>query len=337
MLLFALILAFMSLTATAASTLTDFFLVTTSSPAKFSNIRALPDVNATSLFDPYMFYNSAYFLRLIGPGYGSLPCFSLIDGFLTTDVTGPHGQGKYQYWSHSVSEHLPFWFNDGLVTGGRTLSLENGFLLGVEGDVEGWRVCPGDLEQQVLVWKGNDTGCVQRLPTPTNSEPSDDTSCQTASSKPNATGSNDTAPKEPSTSASTSIASFLADLSWQFLDAFNARDFECLHLLTHFSTTFTASAPGQIPCTSVTELLCNRAALVAKFPDLQLVFLSGNTEVRDETGYAEVYIFTEILGMPVGVRRQVLNVLKWRREERRKWRCVEFTFMARWPVEEGRG
>lgn len=65
------------------------------------------------------------------------------------------------------------------MTGGRTLNLVNGFLLGVEGDVEGWRVCPGDLEQQVvsdvsegsseavligvqLVWKGNDTGCVQR-------------------------------------------------------------------------------------------------------------------------------------------------------------------------------
>ncbi|KAK4495895.1 hypothetical protein PRZ48_013163 [Zasmidium cellare] len=162
MLFLALLLALLNLRLTMADTLVDFYLVTTSSPAFFSNTRALPDVNATSLFDPYMFHNTAYYLRLIGPGYGSLPCFSLVDGFLTTNVTGPHGQGKYQYWSHSVSEHVPFWFNDQLVTGGRTLTLEKGFLLGVEGDVEGWRVCPGDLQQEVLVWKGNDTGCVQR-------------------------------------------------------------------------------------------------------------------------------------------------------------------------------
>lgn len=61
-----------------------------------------------------------------------------------------------------MRERLPFWFNEELVEGGRTLGLKDGYLLGVEGDVEGWRVCPGDLGQQVVVWQGNATGCVKR-------------------------------------------------------------------------------------------------------------------------------------------------------------------------------
>lgn len=71
------------------------------------------------------------------------------EGFLTTNVVGPHGLGKYQYWSHSVRERSPFWFNDELVEGGSALELKDGYLLGVEGDIDGWRVCPGDLMQQV--------------------------------------------------------------------------------------------------------------------------------------------------------------------------------------------
>lgn len=51
MLFFALLMALIGLA--AASDLTDFLLVTTTSPASFGNVAALPDVSAMSLFDPF--------------------------------------------------------------------------------------------------------------------------------------------------------------------------------------------------------------------------------------------------------------------------------------------
>jgi hypothetical protein len=41
------------------------------------------------------------------------------------------------------------------------LALDEGYLLTVGGEREGWTVCEGVLGQEVLSWRGNGTGCVE--------------------------------------------------------------------------------------------------------------------------------------------------------------------------------
>ncbi|KAG9758813.1 hypothetical protein KCU75_g11299, partial [Aureobasidium melanogenum] len=57
-----------------------FYLLTTNSPTYAQNSSLLPNVSLTTLFDPY--YQPNYLLRLIGPGYGSVPQFTLSQGVL---------------------------------------------------------------------------------------------------------------------------------------------------------------------------------------------------------------------------------------------------------------
>jgi hypothetical protein len=53
------------------NTTTPFYLLTTTSPTFSKNSSSLPNVSLTTLFDPY--YQPNYLLRLIAPGYGSVP------------------------------------------------------------------------------------------------------------------------------------------------------------------------------------------------------------------------------------------------------------------------
>ncbi|KAG9545894.1 hypothetical protein KCV01_g24447, partial [Aureobasidium melanogenum] len=66
-----------------------FYLLTTNSPTYSQNSSLLPNVSLTTLFDPY--YQPNYLLRLIGPGYGSVPQFTLSQGVLHCPGQGPHG------------------------------------------------------------------------------------------------------------------------------------------------------------------------------------------------------------------------------------------------------
>jgi hypothetical protein len=129
---------------------TNFYLLTTPSPLKSpqNNSSLLPSASLTSLFDPLS--QTTYLLRLIGPGYNSLPQFNLTaDGTLETEAAGPHGVGEFEYNSTRVraGEDLMFEAKE---QGKGNLGLEEGFLLSVGGEVEGWRVCEGDLGQQVV-------------------------------------------------------------------------------------------------------------------------------------------------------------------------------------------
>jgi hypothetical protein len=130
-----------SMTAAVPTELTNFLLVTTDQPEPNYNSSNLKAVSATSLFvrlipssipslsspiffifkrvysdtlfefhvsaylwytqDPY--YQPALVLRLIGPGYGSLPNFTLSNNTLHTTASGPHGIGIYQYNSTTVA------------------------------------------------------------------------------------------------------------------------------------------------------------------------------------------------------------------------------------------
>lgn len=154
----------------------NFFLVTTTSATKMGNSSLLPDVSATSLFDPIA--QTEYFLRLIGPGYNSLPVFNLTDGTLETEAAGPHGVGEFEYNSTRVSAGEDLMFAPAAQPKGN-LGLADGFLLTVGGQSEGWKICEGDLGQQVVssrsgslvirtiadtlflqvAWKSNDSTC----------------------------------------------------------------------------------------------------------------------------------------------------------------------------------
>ncbi|KAI5356512.1 hypothetical protein Slin15195_G082630 [Septoria linicola] len=146
----------------AAQNLTNFFLVTTTSRNSAYNSSALPDVSATSLFDGDGASSDLYQLRLIAPGYNSLPRFNLSDNALHTIAYGAHGLGEYEYESTDVDagEELDF---DPTPEEASNLSLKDGFLLAVDGDCSGWTVCSGAHSQEVISWKGTDASCEARF------------------------------------------------------------------------------------------------------------------------------------------------------------------------------
>jgi hypothetical protein len=41
------------------------------------------------------------------------------------------------------------------------IALDEGYLLTVDGQREGWTICDGALGNEVLSWRGNGTGCVK--------------------------------------------------------------------------------------------------------------------------------------------------------------------------------
>ncbi|EME88820.1 uncharacterized protein MYCFIDRAFT_80177 [Pseudocercospora fijiensis CIRAD86] len=145
----------------AQQNLTNFLLVTTTSCEPASNSSLLPNVNATSLFDPDNTDDELYQLRLILPGYNSLPKFNLSDSTLHTYAYGPVGFKEYEYNSTKVEVGQTLNF-DPTPEGSGNVALKDDYLLTVNGDAEGWTVCEGDLNQAVIFWKGNGTKCEKR-------------------------------------------------------------------------------------------------------------------------------------------------------------------------------
>lgn len=127
--------------------LSNFYLLTTTSSTQNTNSSLLPSVSATSLFDPLA--QTTYLLRLLGPGYNSLPRFNLTDGTLETEAAGPHGIGEFEYNSTRVRAGEDLKFAPAAQPKGN-LGLVDGFLLSVGGESEGWRVCEGEMGQQVV-------------------------------------------------------------------------------------------------------------------------------------------------------------------------------------------
>lgn len=155
---------------------TPFYLLTTNSATYSKDSSLLPNVSLTTLFDPY--YQPDYLLRLIAPGYGSVPQFTLSDGVLHTPGKGPHGIGDFIYNSTEVHTGSELNFRTEY-EGTGDLSLERGYLLAVNGSTHGWTICVEELGQRVvslclilqmframtdvkqIEWKGTDEGCTQ--------------------------------------------------------------------------------------------------------------------------------------------------------------------------------
>ncbi|KAF2731782.1 hypothetical protein EJ04DRAFT_442275 [Polyplosphaeria fusca] len=142
--------------AASSAALKDFLLVTTDQKESTTNSADLKAVSATSLFDPY--YQPNVLLRLIDPGYGSLPNFTLTGGQLQTLNPLPHGGDYVLYNSTTVAEGKELQFFAEVEPRGN-LDLDQGYLLSVDGDSEGWTLCPGSLSARVVAWKGTAEGC----------------------------------------------------------------------------------------------------------------------------------------------------------------------------------
>ncbi|KAH7139559.1 hypothetical protein B0J11DRAFT_394481, partial [Dendryphion nanum] len=131
-----------------------FYIVTTSQSAPARNSSALANVSATSLFNP--FSADTLRLRLQSTPYGSLPNFTLTSSSQLSSTAYSARNRTYAAF-HSVPvqpggelQLLAAGFEEG--EGG--LKIKDGYLLGVEEETEGWSICPGDMGERVVRWKG---------------------------------------------------------------------------------------------------------------------------------------------------------------------------------------
>jgi hypothetical protein len=146
-LLVSLVIAAPTSYCNSTTTSSPFYLVTTSSYKCSSNSTLLSSVSATSLFDPQ--HQANYLLRLIAPGYFSLPNFTLTDGVLHTNSAGPFGLQTYIYNSTPPVVGTELQFAQSL-QGSGGLSLIGGYLLAVNGSGKGWTICSGTAGESVV-------------------------------------------------------------------------------------------------------------------------------------------------------------------------------------------
>ena len=97
---------------------------------------------------------------MTGPGYGSLPNFTLTDGTLSTIALAPFGNEMYQYNSTVVKAGSELQFLASQQPAGN-IELDEGYLLTVDGQREGWTICEGALSTDVLSWRGNASDCTK--------------------------------------------------------------------------------------------------------------------------------------------------------------------------------
>ncbi|KAJ4305245.1 hypothetical protein N0V90_000776 [Kalmusia sp. IMI 367209] len=147
-----------SLTTALPLELTEFFLVTSEQSDPSTNSSQLRGVHATTPYAEDPVSQSTLLLRLIGPGYNSLPNFTLADGVLSTISSGPHGIGTYKYNSTTVTSGAELQFVAQKQEGGN-VGLDGGYLVTVDGEKAGWTVCESESGQEVLYWKGTGEGC----------------------------------------------------------------------------------------------------------------------------------------------------------------------------------
>lgn len=136
----------------------QFYIVTTTSPTCLSNSSLLPNASATSFFDPLQ--QSQFQLRLIGPGYLSLPLFTLSNASLQAYNADAFGQGNYSWSSQMPAPGSELLFDQGAAGGGGLSWTGEGNLLAVNGSAEGWTICDGEEDESVVEYQGADPSCV---------------------------------------------------------------------------------------------------------------------------------------------------------------------------------
>ncbi|QDS75559.1 hypothetical protein FKW77_005774 [Venturia effusa] len=144
-----------------------FLLVTTSTP-NCGPSTILPNVSAISVYDPN--HSTTLYLRTILPGYNSLPNFTLADGALQTNATGPFGLTTQLYNSTAVAADQSLGFAAAAnPAGGLSLSMD--YLLANNDDTEGWTLCNDSFGESVIAWQGTDPSCTPTYVQATNTPP----------------------------------------------------------------------------------------------------------------------------------------------------------------------
>ena len=126
----------------------QFYLITASSPLCDPNSANIPMAAATSLLRP--FRQAQLLLRTIGEGYLSLPTFTFSDGALHTIAGDALGQGEYPHSTIAPVEGQELQFLRDQA-GDANLTLTGGFLLGVGGVTDGWKLCEGPVGDTSVV------------------------------------------------------------------------------------------------------------------------------------------------------------------------------------------
>jgi hypothetical protein len=73
-------------------------------------------------------------------------------------ASAPFNGGVKQYNSTVVGEGKELQFLASVQPAGN-IALNDGYLLTVDGEQEGWTICDGALASEVLTWKGTAEGC----------------------------------------------------------------------------------------------------------------------------------------------------------------------------------
>ncbi|KAJ9628488.1 hypothetical protein H2203_002387 [Taxawa tesnikishii (nom. ined.)] len=139
---------------------TLYLVSSTSAAYPFSGCaKDITNAGAIGLLDDYISpQGDALVLRTIdkASAINGLPTFNLTHGHLSTESMGSHGIGgpfQYQTTGVNASDPSPFAPVEGHFT------VTDGYLLGLDGRTEGFRICPGDFGESVITWLGRDAAC----------------------------------------------------------------------------------------------------------------------------------------------------------------------------------
>ncbi|PVH99128.1 hypothetical protein DM02DRAFT_19244 [Periconia macrospinosa] len=144
--------------------LSSFYLVTSNQSTPASNSSLLPGVSATTPYNPNPLQSSPILLRLLAPGYNSLPTFSLntTSSVLSTTLTFHNVPTTYSSSTVKSGEELQFVDTpvEGAAEGGFGVS-EDG-LLTVGKESKGWMVCTSQRGERTIWFGegGSGEGCV---------------------------------------------------------------------------------------------------------------------------------------------------------------------------------
>ncbi|KAF2645021.1 hypothetical protein P280DRAFT_514479 [Massarina eburnea CBS 473.64] len=139
--------------------LTEFYLVTSSQADPSSNSSQLQGVSATTPFDESPISGTKLLLRLLEPGYNTLPKFNLdaSTGVLSTTLTSSNVPTQWN--STTVQDNAELQFVAEPQKANIGLGGKGEYLLSVGNATDGWTICESGSGESVLWWKGTAEGC----------------------------------------------------------------------------------------------------------------------------------------------------------------------------------
>lgn len=116
----------------------------------------------------------------------------------------------------------------------------------------------------------------------------------------------------------------------EFLDAFNRRDFDFLD--GQYSTIidlerFVGTIGNHAPTLSWKEHIDVYRHMAHGMPDLHIKPMQVDTDIKEDEGTAELFVFAEVTGHGTGIKKQGLSNLSWRQKRGGQWLCIRHTIL----------